>query len=243
MALSISMTEALGRLIKPGMRIASLGYPDLIAPLSMIERITGDRFSEIEYRKDSEAICKRHGLEQRQIPDAESLFSLLGCDLTVYDIVRDRGCEVLCDLNYRMPSHLNAFGYDIVLDVGTLEHCFNIAQAAFNMANMVKHRGHAIHENPFNCGNHGLYGLNPTWYHDFYGANGFKVLECRLSMSNRGSPVPLTKRFRFTEEETNIFTVARRDEVMTLSYPVQSKYAKQIPVAGVRAETKEVSNG
>src|SRR3990167_1871592 len=178
MALSISQTAALGGILKTGMRIASMGYPDIIAPKDMIEEMLNHDSGALEYRKDSEVICKRHGIQQVRIPDAHSLFELLGCELDVYDVVQERGCEHLCDLNYPWSSILGEDGtqqkYDIVLDVGTVEHCFNIAQAMMNMAGLLKINGIIIHENPFNCGNHGFYNLNSTWYHDFYTANGFK---------------------------------------------------------------------
>lgn len=250
MALTVSMTDAVGKILKPGMRVASMGYPDIIAPIYMIERILGDKMAGIIYRGDSEAICTRHGIEQRLIPDAESFFDLMGCKLTVYDVVKERGCEVICDLNKRLDPILRAFNYDMVLDVGTMEHCFNIAQAAFNMAGMLKHGGIIIHDNPFNMGNHGFYGMNPTWYSDFYSANGFTLLECRLSKAEKGAPVPQTKRFTFLEMEASVFAVARRDEVKRLVFPVQSKYANKIPaanaapVAGVSGEQlREVANG
>ena len=227
MALSLLQTDAVGVLLKPGMCVASMGYPDIIAPMKMIEDIMGDKAAGLAYRNDSEAICKRHGLPNRPIPDAESFFSLMGAELTVYDVIQERGCEVLLDLNQPM---LTMEYYDIVLDVGTVEHCFNIAQAIINMAILVKVGGVIIHENPFNCGNHGFYSLNPTFYSDFYLANGFSVKDCRLfSREGRIGAVPQGKRFSFTEEEANIFFMAERLTVKTFVYPVQAKYANMIP--------------
>lgn len=239
MALSVSMTAALA--LAPGMRIASMGYPDLVAPEKMLRDMVGEEFAGVVYRGDSDAICKRHGLAPRLIPDAHSFFKLLGCELDVYDIVRERGCEIECDLNRPMFTKPV---YDVVLDVGTSEHCFNIAQAVMNMAVFVKIGGVVIHENPFNCGNHGFYSLNPTWYEDFYSQNGFVVEQCALrTRDGRGADIPRTKRFTFTNEEVNVFAVARRVAEQPFVFPVQTKYAKLIPAAGVRASsTKEVAN-
>ncbi len=232
MALSLSQSVALGRILKDGMRIASMGYPDIIAE---VPDLLG-----IHYRQDSIAICKRHGLKQRPIPDAHSYFKLQGCTLDVYDIVAERGCETICDLN--QPAKWQAM-YDIVLDVGTAEHCFNIGQALMNMAPIVKSGGYIIHENPFNCGNHGFYTLNPTLFADFYEANGFKVIECRLTNRYGAScEVPHTKRFKFVEQEANFFCLAQRIEVKSFVFPVQSKYANMIPAAGVD-RAKEAANG
>ena len=226
MALSISQTKALTGILKPGMRISSFGYPDVIAPIPMIEGLLGDKLQLLEFRTDSEAICKRHGLKPRPIPDAHSFFRLLGCNLDVFDIIRERGCEIMLDLNYPIEEDALKETYDIVLDVGTLEHCFNIGQAAFNMASLLKLGGIILHENPLNWANHGLYSLNPTWYADFYGQNGFTLLDCRL-IPRDGSPAqrpPLTARFVFHTVEANVFAVARRDEIRKLVYPVQTKY-------------------
>ena len=243
MALSITQTAALGDIIKPGMRVASMGYPDIIAPIDMIEDILGNAF-EIKYRSDSEVICKRHGLPQRRIPDAESYFTLLGCKLDVYDVVQERGCEILCDLNKRLDPALKAFNYDIVLDVGTAEHVFNIGQAMKNMASMVKLGGYIIHENPFCMGNHGFYGLNPTFFADFYAVNGFELLECKL-VNRQGDAysVPPTKRFRAVGEEMNVFAMARRVVIQTFVWPVQSKYAGLIPAAKGFGRTRRQRKG
>ena len=235
MALSLSQTGALLMMMKPGMRVASMGYPDIIADVGDIPGLT--------YRADSAEICKRHGLSPRQIPDAEAYFALQGCKLTVYDIVRERGTEILCDLNHRLDPILKAFNYDIVLDVGTLEHCFQIGQALINMAGMVKMGGYIIHENPFNWGNHGFYNLNPTLFADFYAVNGFELLECRLvDRAGNSCDAPHTQRFVFMEKEVNVFALAQRKEVKSFVFPAQSKYAKLIPVAGVD-RAKEVANG
>lgn len=250
MALSLKQTIALKDILKPGMKVASMGYPDIIATIDFIHSLWPD-LNDFECRQDSQAICKRHGLQKRPIPDAHSFFSLLGCDLHVYDVVQERGCERLCDLNDAGSlKYANNF-YDIVLDVGTAEHCFNIGQALFNMAGMVKLGGHIIHENPGNCFNHGFYSLNPTLFADFYAANGFEVIECKLVDRNGAEAnVPHTKRFRFTGQEVNVFCLARRIEVQSFVMPCQSKYKGLIqPDAGVPGDrdaserVKEVING
>lgn len=232
MALSVFQTDALAQYLKPGMAVASLGYPDMIAPLPMIEQMLGERFPELKYRADSEEICARHGFSRpRDIPDAESFFGLMGASLTVFDVVAERGCEVLIDLNYPMAKDVL---FDVVLDVGTLEHCFNVAQAIRNMAGMVAVGGVVIHENPFNVGNHGFYNLNPTFFHDYYRDNGFEVIDCKLTTRDgKAAEVPAGKRFVATGQEMNIFTVARRLADREFRFPVQFKYRKLINDRGV----------
>jgi hypothetical protein len=224
MALSLTQTDALAGLLKRGLRIASMGYPDLIFPKAITERGSVKDFT---YREDSKDICKRHGIKYMPIPDAHSVFRELGCGLEVYDILLDRGCEILCDLNYPVDKSVDSREtYDIVLDVGTLEHCFNIGQALFNMAEMVKEGGYILHENPFNCGNHGFYNLNPTLFHDFYTQNGFAVEDLKLvTRDGRWAKPHPTNRFKFTPEELNVFCISKRIKVQSFVYPQQSKYA------------------
>jgi hypothetical protein len=115
--------------------------------------------------------------------------------------------------------------YDYVLDVGTLEHCFNIAQALVNMASLAKVGGFIFHENPFNWGNHGFYNLSPTLFHDFYTDNGFELVEMKL-MERDGKmyEAPRTKRFTFSGGEANLFTIVKRLEMKDVSMPLQTKY-------------------
>jgi hypothetical protein len=216
------LVKLLGRL-KPGDAIASMGYPDIIFPPEKLRGLLGDRILGLKYRPESEKICKRHGVQKHDVPDAESLFELFGASLDVYDIVEERGGEIVCDLNYPLPAE--ACGqYDYVLDVGTLEHCFNVPQALVNMAALVKVGGFVMHENPFNWGNHGFWNLNPTLFHDFYTDNGFEIVECKLVLhkTDKVYDVPLTKRFQFNEGEANVLTIAARVAGQDFVFPMQS---------------------
>lgn len=228
MALNPLMLEMLCGNLKQGQAIASLGYPDIVVPVETIRNLLGDKILGVKWREDSQGICERHYVESMQIVDSESFFEALGCTLDVFDIVQERGTEIVLDLNY--PIHESACGqFDHVLDVGTLEHCFNAPQALMNMASMVKVGGFVYHENPFNWGNHGFWGVNPTLFHDFYTDNGFEVVGLAL-VDHRGGKAyepPATKRFKFTNAEANILTVARRGEEKEFSMPVQTKYRRK----------------
>ena len=229
MALTGFMLLKASHKIREGCKIASMGYPDILASPKVIEEILGSKSYSIEYRKDSDAICNRHGMKQHLVPDSDSLFRLLGAELHVFDVIKERGCEIIADLNYPIAEQYLQ-QYDVVMDVGTLEHCFNIAQAGMNMAGLLRENGCIFHENPFNWGNHGFYGLNPTWYYDFYTQNGFELEDCRLLPREGGSidKLPLTERFSYVKGEANLYAVARRKEIAALRYPVQTKYKRAL---------------
>jgi hypothetical protein len=229
MALNPLMTLKVAKLLKPGDRIASMGYPDIVASEKLIVGLTEGK-RPVVYREDSEAICKRHGIKPRRpIPDAADFFALFGAKLDVFDIVQERGGEILCDLNDPLDRSHHA-QYDFVLDVGTLEHCFNIAQAALNMGSLLKAGGTIFHENPFNWGNHGFYGLNPTWYGDFYGQPGFELRDCRM-LARDGSTAVVEGparfgRFIWGTGEANCYAMAQRTEVLPIAWPTQTKYKR-----------------
>lgn len=229
MALTNLMLQEVAKRVKPGMRVASMGYPDVIADPKEVERVLGAQIYSLKYHDEHEGIAAFHGVKHK-IPVAESFFAAMGAQLDVYDIAKHRGPEIIVDLNEPFAS---IGGYDIVLDCGTLEHCFNIGCAAINMASMLKRGGMIFHENPFLMGNHGFYGLNPTFYADFYGQPGFKLHE--LWLMPRGSQtiknVERQRRFAFQGPETNNLAIAERTEILPVQVVVQWKYRKKIPVS------------
>lgn len=229
MALSSHMLKAIRTLMKGGERVAAMGYPDIVIHPKEVESALGAKVYQLVYRDDSENITKWHRTDARKIPDSKSFFKLMDMSLEVYDVAAHRGEEIIRDLNYPLPES-DLERYDMVLDVGTLEHCFNIGQAAFNMAGLVKQGGVILHENPFNWGNHGFYGLNPTWYFDFYLENGFEIVDMMMvaTTGEEVKEVPQTARFGFTKAEANICCAARRLHVKPFKFPVQTKYRKMI---------------
>lgn len=211
----------------PGARVAAMGYPDVVAPIELLRELIGGRADNLKFRDDSEAICKWHGLPSRDIPTAESLFAVMEADLDVFDIASLRGNEIIRDLNYPIDEREE---YDFVLDVGTVEHCFNIGQAIINMAGLLKEGGMIFHGNPMQVGNHGFYGLQPTWYADFYGQDGFQLMGCCAQEAGKDEimEVPLTARFNCPLPNVNIFAAARRTAIKPIQFVTQTKYKKMI---------------
>ena len=76
--------------------------------------------------------------------------------------------------------------FDLIIDPGTTEHCFNIAQAMKNIAEMTKVGGLIFHQIPGAYLNHGFYSVSPTFFLDFYSKNGFLVLKLDLARMKPG---------------------------------------------------------
>jgi len=212
-------------------KVLSLGYPDILARHDHLAEIFGDEVAErVSYREDSAEIMRWHGVPDfaDRVPDASSLFEVLGYKLEVIDITAARGGEILHDLNEPVPEELKG-RYALVLDSGTLEHVFNIGQGAKSAAEMVALGGSILHINPFNIVNHGFYNINPTWYYDLYGENGFQLELVQLVADTLRDPkvvhkVPPYVRFYDVPNDSAIVVVARRKNMNPVKWPVQWKY-------------------
>jgi hypothetical protein len=212
-------------------RVLSLGYPDILASRGQVAQIYGASIAQrLRVRDDAESILRWHNVvepEGKEVIDAVSLFEALGFELDVVDIVEARGGEIIANLNEPLPESLHA-RYAAVLDAGTMEHCFNIAQAAKNIASAVALGGFVMHGNPLNIYNHGFYNLNPTWYHDFYAANGFAIEQLDIVVDAVNAPkvgkAPPTQRFLNMPDGATLLALARRTEIRAFVWPTQSKY-------------------
>lgn len=215
--------------VTPRASVLSLGYPDLLADSDTLAAIFGEPIrARLTMRDDSAETLAYHGVSgSRQIVETASFFAAIGLQLDCIDMRAARGVERIVDLNHPMPSDLVG-RYRMVLDPGTLEHCFNIGQAAMNAAQAVMPGGYIVHINPLSMFNHGFYNLNPTFYHDFYGENGFEILFMNgMGIHNDKETffdVSAVSRFRLRTDDAVMVVIARRVEQRAAAWPVQSKY-------------------
>jgi hypothetical protein len=203
-----------------------LGYSDLLVDPALI----GGEYTELE---DADKIRSWHNWPHPVYDTTEVLTSELGFRKVDYvDIVQARGPERIVDLNY--PADWSE-KYDVVIDGGTAEHCFNIGQVFANILSAVRPDGGVVvHVNPLNMMNHGFWNISPTAYADFYRDNGFEMLGgCGVTGPVSGRQVvPYDKthlygRFQFEQpvEVTNIMAFRRTTKVDgPVIWPMQSKY-------------------
>ena len=197
----------------PGKRVLSLGYPDLVVRAEDIREIFGVEPTQFA---DYGAW---HGVAH-PLPETYAVFEAIGASLDCIDIRQSRGVERVVDLN-----HACALGaYDIVIDPGTVEHCFNIGQAIMNAANAVAPQGRVFHISPLTMMNHGFYNINPTLLSDFYTQNGWTI-ETLVGVVKGGVfKVPSAQPFRAVPERASLYCMARRDSCDELRFPTQAKY-------------------
>lgn len=168
---------------------------------------------------------ERHDVHY-DLPEAVDFFQRAGASLDVVDVQSFAGLERIVDLN-----ELQDLGqYDLVIDPGTTEHCFNIGVAMLNAANAVKVGGRIAHTPPMTMVNHGFYNLCPTMLFDFYTQNDWEieVLEARLlreprKVFNLIASESATRRAS-AGKDLYLTCVAKRKTDQKLKWPTQTKY-------------------
>jgi SAM-dependent methyltransferase len=198
-----------------GKSILSLGYPDLMATKEEIEKLFG-------YKPSKFTDAHEWHNTKDPMPETMEMFDHIGASVTIVDFNADRGIEKIADLNH--PQELGKF--DLVIDPGTLEHCFNIGQAFMNAANAVKVGGVICHLSPMTILNHGFYNLNPTLFNDFYLQNGWDVKELKIMPSSMPR-LHTVKRFDMHTEYLMRVLVERTNGA-SLRFPVQTKYLEKM---------------
>lgn len=151
-----------------------------------------------------------------------------GCEaVTVVDVVRHRGMELLRNLNDPQPLPDK---HDLIIDPGTLEHCFNVGQAFAHVVDALEVGGRVYHIGPMSMVNHGFWNVSPTAIFDFYEANGCRVEMFRMVAKGDKEYLtldPQQGRRRFVAPpETTYRAVVRKVAEVPLTWPVQAKYLR-----------------
>ncbi|MCF6341092.1 MAG: hypothetical protein L3J10_10165 [Sulfurimonas sp.] len=210
-------------------KILSLGYPDILITKEQMSKLIIDAdVDKIEIRKDSIDVAATHKMEDLAYWCCESysLFKILGANLTVMDFTDWTGKEEVVDLNYPVDEKYYEL-YDIVIDPGTTEHIFNIAQAMISILQITKTDGFIYHQTPLNLINHGFYNFSPTLYKDFYEDNGAILLNCNQLQSNCNEEdiaLELRETFYLNAGGCNSVFIKKLEHRIDYIYPVQGKY-------------------
>ena len=141
-------------------------------------------------------------------------------DITVLDY-DDRRADIHTDMNFATNTNLLLkleYQFEVVCDIGCLEHVFNTAQCLENCLSMVKVGGLYMLHTPVNgYFKHGLHTFNPDMLRWVLKENGFEIVYDKFSTKS-GKPVtsPLG--------DTLIWLVGRRNVVKPFFYfPIQQK--------------------
>lgn len=156
------------------------------------------------------------------------------------DVSGYENSDILMDFNAPVDKkYYNRF--DTILDIGTLEHVFNIPQAFENIKLMIRPGGTLILGYPLaGVINHGFYQICPTLLYDYFSINGFENFSCFiLDGSNinyeKKAKIYQCKYSAFTENlvinsktglEVTFFATKSMDKNdLSGKMPIQSRYA------------------
>ncbi len=224
-------------------KLVSIGYPDLIVQNNDIEPKVPVKY-QTHLAGKPEAM-KWHGLDPRKY----SYFSIQrfveanSWEFNYIDIKQGTGSDssgfLEADLNYSIPNYLYS-NYDILIDGGTAEHCFNIGKVFENYFHMLKPGGILLQYVPFISPNHGFYSINPTLIYDIAFHNPIKLMQCSLisfcsyhdyfTAESVNIPFEPTKRFSLPQGSTNsiilLFFIYKKLQKSVFNFPIQSKYRR-----------------
>tara|TARA_B100001250_G_C19656166_1_gene724968 strand:- start:257 stop:1042 length:786 start_codon:yes stop_codon:yes gene_type:complete len=108
----------------------------------------------------------------------EDLFKSIGPQIVdSLDLNTDEGANIVHNLNNPIPEKLHK-KYSLIVDNGTMEHCFDPKQVLFNINSLLAKNGIVFHINPINNYiNHGFYSFSPCLYLSFYAENNYEILD------------------------------------------------------------------
>lgn len=200
-----------------GAAVLCLGYPDITVPADEVQRVLG-----VAPRKFTE-----HGFAHKVAhPLPETIDTLLLAGATAVDCIDSmpsRGCERKVDLNLRQDWPRR---YGLVINPGTLEHCFDVAAAMFNAWRAVDLGGAILHAAPLSMMNHGFWNFSPTAVVDFAEANGgaVRTLAARDGKWNAIGVDPV-KRF-VVPSESVLYALVEKVADVPECIPVQGRYRR-----------------
>ena len=214
--------------------VLSIGYPDLLVVDTQLDDIFGYPASKnLKMRDNPEQIARDHGREilKKGVFETIDVFAKMGAKLIILDAIAWTGKEIICDMNQPLSDeHHNRF--DLIIDPGSLEHIFNVAQGVANMAHAVRVGGYVYHQNPLAFINHGFYSISPTFYMDFYLSNGFTLKELKYFNQaldeygfevNRKDLDPYRPMLDIRQNATNSI-IAQKERELDIRWPIQKIY-------------------
>jgi SAM-dependent methyltransferase len=150
------------------------------------------------------------------------------------------------DLNYPVPHVPGPLDdeFDVIINHGTAEHIFNIAQVLMTMHDLCADGGLMVHDAPFTGWiDHGFYCLNPTLFYDLAAANCYEVVKVAIHTVEGQQIIPLECRDHVSKlaaagtlpPNSMLFVALRKLADRPFKIPTQGVYAGALSAAGKQA--------
>jgi nicotinamide mononucleotide adenylyltransferase len=126
---------------------------------------------------DQTTLDRRLGYAERLVNDA-AFFKLLGArSVKALDHSPYEGADVIHDLRYPIPDHLQGIA-DFIVDGSTLDNVFTPSIVLQNYAKLLRPGGRLLMENAFSAHNTAYAMMPPMWYLDYFVMN--KFVDCKV---------------------------------------------------------------
>jgi SAM-dependent methyltransferase len=134
--------------------------------------------------------------------------------------------------------------FDVVINHGTMEHIFNVAQFLLTMHDRCKDGGLMIHDSPFTGWiDHGFYGFHPTLFYDLAAKNGYEVVAMAMHEIKSRHIVRLEDREHITRlaargaipNNAMLFAALRKRGGKPFRIPMQGIYSGALSAGGNQA--------
>ena len=138
---------------------------------------------------ETKGLLREFGIDPAEFPElfsktypafSDPFWKLLGArQLAVFDASNFEGATQVHDMNQPIAEQLKQT-FDVICDIGTLEHVFNFPVAIRNCMEMAKVGGHCFCVSPANNAfGHGFYQFSPELYFRVFSPeNGFQLERC-----------------------------------------------------------------
>lgn len=164
------------------------------------------------------------------IDSAQVLYKVFGLDnYTSIDASGVHGALVF-DINSNLGT---AYGFtekfDLVTDLGTFEHCFDIANAFRNAHETCKAGGIIIHALPSNCNaNHGYYVIQPRMIADISASNNYEIIEFAFTVDYRSTlyHIDLENYKTYDDRDIMFYVVLRKNSDTGFCLPFDSVFTE-----------------
>jgi hypothetical protein len=210
--------------------ILNIGQPNWYGDMSwdvVWEHLTG---SDADSFAENHTPIEMAELAYRMLFDFDSFVSI--------DIGGDENA-IKADLNYPVtPLGEWHYGdFDLVVNHGTAEHIFNIAQVFRTMHDYCKPGGFMIHEAPWTGWiDHGFYSLQPTLFYDLAAANAYELPFVGIAQVDKKRVLTVAKREAISEIVLNggppadslLFVVLKKTSDEPFKIPQQGVYGGKV---------------
>lgn len=225
--------------------VLSLGYPDLAVRKKDLRELSNQLDIFSCKVSDQEAALKWHNLPSKQytilsLPSILKTYAEI--DFFYTDISEGTGESdsksnfIKLDLNNPLKNSIKG-KFDLVLDSGTSEHCFNIGNVFKMYFDLLKVGGYLDHWSPFLVPNHGFYSLNPTIFYDLERSGMFEIISYELFgfrsyrkyFECKFRKIHYHHKGRFNLRPWNFLSIILNHATLhkvsdTFNFPIQSKY-------------------